>query len=49
MSLPINSTLSEVKEDEQFARTVKRIKEAILLKPVTFQEPKITGNYQKEV
>ncbi|MCL4817477.1 MAG: hypothetical protein KJZ56_12660 [Flavobacteriales bacterium] len=43
-----NLTLNEVKNDEQFTRTIKRIKEAILLKPVTFQEPKITGNYQIE-
>jgi len=43
-----NLSLNDVKEDTQFARTTHRIKNAILLKPVTFQEPKITGNYQTE-
>lgn len=43
-----NLSLNDVKEDTQFARTTQRIKDAILLKPVTFQEPKITGNYQTE-
>ena len=43
-----NLSLNDVKEDIQFARTTQRIKDAILLKPVTFQEPKITGNYQTE-
>lgn len=40
--------LSEVKEDPQFARTTKRVKDAILLRPVTFQEPRIVDNSQVE-
>lgn len=43
-----NLTLNDVKKNTQFTRTTKRIKDAILLKPVTFREPKITGNYQME-
>lgn len=43
-----NLTIDEVKEDEKFQATVKRIKNAILLEPVLFEEPKIVGNYQSE-
>lgn len=40
--------IDEVKDDERFKRTIQRIKGNILLKPVTFQEPKITGNSTDE-
>jgi hypothetical protein len=43
-----NLKLNEVKEDAQFASTTQRIKDAILLRPVTFQEPKIADHSQIE-
>lgn len=43
-----NLKIDEVKDDERFKRTIQRIKGNILLKPVTFQEPKITGNSTDE-
>jgi hypothetical protein len=43
-----NLKLNEVKEDTQFAITNQRIKDAIILKSVTFQEPKIIDHSQLE-
>jgi hypothetical protein len=43
-----NLKLNDVKEDADFDRTTKRIKNAIILKPVTFQEPKIADHSQIE-
>ena len=47
-SLVGNLSLNDVKDDEQFIRSTKKIKDAILLRPVTFHDPKITNNYQIE-
>lgn len=41
-----NLQIGEVKDDNKFTATVKRIKQQILLTPVTIGEPKITGNEQ---
>ena len=37
--------IDEVREDGPLKSTIQRIKNMVLLKPVTFQEPKITDNY----
>lgn len=43
-----NLQIDNVKSDTRFASTVNSIKQAVLLKPVTIGEPRITGNHQKE-
>ncbi|NLZ46133.1 MAG: hypothetical protein GX896_05525 [Clostridiales bacterium] len=39
---------NDVKDDVQFTHTTARIKNNVLLKPVTFQDPKITNHSQVE-
>jgi hypothetical protein len=45
-SLVGNLQITDVKEDQPFLVNTKRIKNQILLTPVTFEEPKITTHYQ---
>jgi len=41
-----NLQIRDVKDDNQFASTVQRIKQQVLLTPIVFGEPKISGHYQ---
>ena len=41
-----NLQINDVKEDNRFEVTVKRIKQELLPVPITFGEPKLEGHYQ---
>ncbi|MEO7044793.1 MAG: hypothetical protein ABI091_05760, partial [Ferruginibacter sp.] len=42
-----NLQINEVKDDNKFTATIKRIKQQLLLTPVSIGEPRITGNQAK--
>ena len=42
-----NLQINEVKDDNKFTATINRIKQQLLLTPVSIGEPKITGNQAK--
>jgi hypothetical protein len=41
-----NLQIADVKEDDRFEVTVKRIKQQLLLEPIVFDEPRLNGHYQ---